>query len=242
MAMFAINKVHDSAGDLPVEAQRAAAAAALDTPGTLLAIQLVNAAAGLAALYFVVLKRHRSELKELRLFRFTTKRPLQAPAGWLAWALMGALLSVGVMMAVGALLKAVGYYNAVGGGYRTARVLALLVRPDFGSFLCLALTVGVLAPLTEEIAFRGLMLASLTKWMPTWAAVLCSSVAFAAIHLSLCDLPSLAAFACVLGFAYVRSKSLLTPMLIHGAWNMLVLTVMYVYVCKGWDLAGLLAG
>jgi membrane protease YdiL (CAAX protease family) len=214
-------------------ARQAAYVATLISPGSLLATQLAATAAGLAAIYFIALKRHRSELERLRLFRFATKRPFQAPAGWLAWALMGTLLMFGALPAVVALFKAAGYYRAFGRGFRTAYVLAAAMRPDLGSFLCLALAIGVLAPLAEELVFRGFLLTSLTKWMPTWAAVLCSSVAFAAVHRSLCDMPAITATACVLGVVYVRSKSLMTPVLIHGTWNTLLLVLQFASALRG---------
>lgn len=37
----------------------------------------------------------------------------------------------------------------------------------------------------------------------------------------------LTALGFLLGFAYVRSRNLLTPMLIHGAWNGSVLTILF---------------
>ena len=52
--------------------------------------------------------------------------------------------------------------------------------------------------------FRGFLLPSLTKWMPTWAALGLSSLAFGLCHLSLRDLPVLTALGMLLGSTYVR--------------------------------------
>lgn len=67
--------------------------------------------------------------------------------------------------------------------------------------------------------FRGFLLASLTKFMPVPLAVVLSSLAFGLVHLAPRDFPQLTSLGILLGFTYVRSRNLLTPMLIHGTWN-----------------------
>lgn len=59
---------------------------------------------------------------------------------------------------------------------------------------------------------------------------------FGVAHLSLRDLPQLFTLGIVLGFSYVRSRNLLTPMLIHGAWNGTVLVLLFVLSSQGVDL------
>ena len=44
----------------------------------------------------------------------------------------------------------------------------------------------------------------------------------------------------LLGFSYVRSRNLLTPILIHGAWNGGVLTLLYVLASQGIDIQELI--
>ena len=60
----------------------------------------------------------------------------------------------------------------------------------------------------------GFLLTSFSKYMPAPAAVVVSSVAFGAAHLSQRDFPQPVALGVLLGFSYVRSKNLDTPMLI----------------------------
>jgi hypothetical protein len=69
------------------------------------------------------------------------------------------------------------------------------------------------------VVFRGFLLASLTKWLPTPGAVFFSSVVFAGAHLAPRDFPQLVTLGMVLGFSYSRTRNLLTPMLIHSLWN-----------------------
>jgi hypothetical protein len=53
--------------------------------------------------------------------------------------------------------------------------------------------------------------------MPAPAAVLASSTIFAAAHFAPRDFPQLLALGAVLGFSYVRTRNLLTPMLVRPA-------------------------
>ena len=52
----------------------------------------------------------------------------------------------------------------------------------------------------------------------------------------------LTALGILLGFSYVRTRNLLTPMLIHGAWNGTVLVVLYILTESGVDINQLLHG
>lgn len=83
-------------------------------------------------------------------------------------------------------------------------------------------------------------LISLRRFMPTWQAVIGSSLVFGAAHLSAKDFPQLMALGIVMGFAYVRSRNLLTPMLIHGTWNGAVLTLLFALTSAGVNLDELL--
>lgn len=50
---------------------------------------------------------------------------------------------------------------------------------------------GVLAPLLEETVFRGFLMVSLTKWLPTPAAAVVSAAVFALAHLTPGEFPQL---------------------------------------------------
>lgn len=149
------------------------------------------------------------------------------------------------------LLNARARLTAQESGRGTVDAVSQIIDIDGSTYLSLITVTGVLAPLLEETVFRGFLLTSLTKWMPTSLAVVLSSVAFGLCHLSPKDFPQLVCLGCeqppcqptpahpppqqaarrltrppspfpcsmVLGFSYVRSRNLLTPMIIHGTWN-----------------------
>ena len=79
--------------------------------------------------------------------------------------------------------------------------------------------VMVMAPLFEEILFRGFFLTSLTRYLPMGAAIALSALLFAIAHLNLADILPLTVLGFVLGAVYVRSRNLLSSMLLHSLWN-----------------------
>ena len=76
--------------------------------------------------------------------------------------------------------------------------------------------------------------------MPTPAAVLLSSLIFAGAHLAPKDFPQLLGLGLVLGFSYVRTRNLLTPLLVHSLWNSGVLIVLTLLSAGGADMEQLL--
>ena len=85
--------------------------------------------------------------------------------------------------------------------------------------LMLVILVVLVAPLVEEIVFRGIVLASLRERWGDRAAILVSSLVFAALHLNLFSFLPIFAVALVLGSLFVRSRSLWVNIACHSAFN-----------------------
>ena len=125
----------------------------------------------------------------------------------------------------------------------------LLIRPGFanvndmaisgmmdGDVLFSILGAIVLAPPCEELLFRGVVFGSIYNKRPV-AAYIISAVAFSAIHvvpyigqyswdvLLLCSLQYIPA-GIALGWAYVRSGNILTPIMIHTMVNALGVAIL----------------
>jgi len=177
--------------------------------------------------------------KGSELLNLSLDAPFQKPRGWLAWALFGLSLAPFAVLTA-ALLSSATHWDDVG-GRGTVDAVAGIVQLDLPTYASLFTVTAILAPALEEYVFRGFLLASLTRFMPTWAAVIASSAAFGLCHLSPRDLPQLTSLGIVLGLTYIRSRNLLTPMLIHGAWNGTVLTLLFALVDSGEDLSSLLS-
>lgn len=80
----------------------------------------------------------------------------------------------------------------------------------------------LLAPVAEELFFRGLLqtvVVNITR--SRWAAISIASLAFALVHLQQpYAMPALGLLSVLLGFAYERTGSLLPPIAIHALFNL----------------------
>ena len=97
---------------------------------------------------------------------------------------------------------------------------SFFARENWGiAYLVFAL---VLAPILEEVTFRGVALgAMLTRGVPPIMAAVLSSAAFTFLHLQYSVPALLVVFVAGLGFAWLRMKSgtMLVPILAHIAAN-----------------------
>ena len=76
--------------------------------------------------------------------------------------------------------------------------------------------VGLLAPLIEEIVFRGAILrALLHQFSKAWVAILLSALFFALIHANPAQMPHAFAVGLLLGWMYWRTSSILPGMAYH---------------------------
>ncbi len=103
--------------------------------------------------------------------------------------------------------------------------------PQLAVVATLWLGAGVIAPVAEELFFRGLLQSCLLNLSRNrWVAIVGTSIAFGVVHYSQpYALAALAALGVILGAAYERTGSLLPPVLIHMAFNLKTLV---------WDAVG----
>ncbi|NLG51555.1 MAG: CPBP family intramembrane metalloprotease [Chloroflexi bacterium] len=99
------------------------------------------------------------------------------------------------------------------------------VLPFFGGGvggLLLALLLGaVVAPVAEEIFFRGFLYAGMrNRWGVGWGLVV-SSVVFALVHVTPGVLPAIFAIGLVLAYLYERTESLWPSIILHALVNAL---------------------
>ena len=100
----------------------------------------------------------------------------------------------------------------------------MVEAPRDGWIACLALMLIVGPPLVEEIMYRGLIQRALFENLAhRWAAIVLTSGVFVLMHVGAVELhalPTLFVFSMGLGWAYDRTGSLLTPMIMHGLFNL----------------------
>ena len=92
-------------------------------------------------------------------------------------------------------------------------------------------SIGLLAPLSEEIVFRGAVLRSLLKAerLPVWGAIAVSAVFFALIHFNPAQMPHALLIGLLLGWMYWRTGSILPGVAFHWANNSIAYIVYNIY-------------
>lgn len=134
---------------------------------------------------------------------------------WILWGVGGYLVALPLVIVVSLINQRL---LEQGGGANPLLEIILRSQDNF-TIAILFLMVAVLAPVFEETLFRGFFLTSLTRYLPTWGAILASGILFAVAHLNLSDILPLTALGIVLGVVYTRSRNLLASMLLHSIWN-----------------------
>ncbi len=86
-------------------------------------------------------------------------------------------------------------------------------------FLANAAVVTIVAPLVEELLYRGLGLSLLAQFMAPWTAILISGVAFGLAHGLVLGLPVLTIFGITLGWLRLKTGSVYPGMIVHFLFN-----------------------
>lgn len=86
--------------------------------------------------------------------------------------------------------------------------------------------VCILAPIVEELVFRGYVYGGLRRLMTVRQAIVVGAALFAAVHLSAEAFLMIGLIGALLCYLYERTRSLLPGMIAHGVHNGLVLAVM----------------
>lgn len=86
--------------------------------------------------------------------------------------------------------------------------------------LAMLLSVVLIAPVTEEFAFRGVMASILRRW-GDWPAILFSGLIFGMAHYSFQSLPVVLTGGFVMAFLYVRTRNIWVSIAVHFANNLI---------------------
>ena len=91
----------------------------------------------------------------------------------------------------------------------------LLLSSRFGYII-----LGLMAPMVEEIVFRGAILRALLRWKRNpWVGILISAVLFSAIHMNPAQMPHAFLIGILLGWMYYRTDSILPGVIYHWVNN-----------------------
>ena len=157
------------------------------------------------------------------------------PVTWLGlkwrqwpWVALIAPVTVLTMWACFAGLYAMGYEGLMknlGVEIVQDSVDLLQTTEDTSVLILMSITAVIVAPLCEEVVFRGYIYPTLKKFNGIWIAALVSALIFSAAHGSLAALLPLFIFGVVLVFLYERTGSIWAPIGAHFLFNAATVTV-----------------
>lgn len=132
---------------------------------------------------------------------------------------LSALLAAGCAVTVASVVWAL---NAAGLQARFTPVTAV-PAPSDPLFVVAVIGSVVLTPIVEEMLFRGVLYQALRKHMGAVLGAASSAALFAALHLQFNATPALLVLGIALTIAFERTRSLYPPMLLHAAYNGVVI-------------------
>lgn len=108
----------------------------------------------------------------------------------------------------------------IGPDARPQEILEFLyTHPELADRLTVATMAVVVAPLSEELVFRGYLYGVTKKFGGPWCAIGVSSLLFAAVHMNSAAFLALAGLGVALCLLYERTGSLWAPVLVHVGFN-----------------------
>lgn len=159
---------------------------------------------------FLIISRGRDK-------RILLSEPLKATHLWPSIAIIiGAMgLTQLWFMLLNVLSERIGYIDAKMQDYiEQSEAFA----PTAG-YIWLILGIVILAPIAEELLFRGIIQGELRKAMPEWLAVIIQAILFAAFHVQPIQVSYVIIPGLLLGMAYAWSRSIWVPIIMHIVFN-----------------------
>ena len=152
--------------------------------------------------------------------------PSGIDGGWLQWKIKplkeGLIKSISGWLMIMPLVLLIGWLmNEIVGDQGGSNPLLELVlgSDEFIPLFLLLITTVVLAPVFEELVFRGILLPVLVSKVGKISGVLLSALIFALAHLSVGELPPLFVLGIGLGLMRLSSGRLFPCALMHSLWN-----------------------
>lgn len=147
-------------------------------------------------------------------------------AGWLRYFAMPFLY---IPMQLGGTLILVVQARALGGGQDTTQrdVISMIAQAHWFNYVAVFLAAAVIAPIAEEIMFRGFLYRLLRKRLPTWAAVPISAAFFAVLHGIPPLIPMLFFLGVVFALVVEHTRSLYCSIILHAVQNSVALLALF---------------
>ena len=141
---------------------------------------------------------------------------------------LGALVvSIGIMLLIALLIYLLGGSNPLTAEAEQVETMA------GGQLLLSIAVVVILAPIFEELFFRGLFYPPLRRSLGPTLAIIINGIIFGALHMRYLSIISLILVGMILAYVYEKTESLYAPILTHALYNGLVVVIS---LLMGWPL------
>ena len=139
-------------------------------------------------------------------------------------ALIGVFASVSIGSGLAAVISCFGDWSFLTDG-NVAPEFALMDRNEK---ILMLIAAAIMAPIIEEIIFRGVLLGSLNKVLGVQRAVFISSLCFGLLHgTSLVTVLFTALMGMILAYIYLAYGNLINNILVHGLYNYMTLQAVF---------------
>ncbi len=145
---------------------------------------------------------------------------------WLLWVVVGILLATPLILYLSEWARAEWLEPIFGEMKEQETVDSLKNASGIGLKTGMIVSACIVAPLVEELVFRGYIYGVLKHFTNPFFAIISAGALFAVVHVNLPALLPLWAFAIILTLAYEWSGSLWVPIGIHAGFNTVSVVVM----------------
>ncbi len=143
--------------------------------------------------------------------------------------LMAVIMALFTIYALNFCINLTGFYEwviNVTGSPETQQAIQSMKNAHGALFIPMAVSAIIVAPIVEEIFFRGFIFRLLSCRIDVVSAALLSGLYFGAVHLSLVQTVTLTIFGVVQCFLYVKTRSIMYPIILHAVFNAIAVAVL----------------
>lgn len=147
--------------------------------------------------------------------------PVQSSLG-VGRTLLYLLIALLVIIVSSSLMEFLGLYRLLmelTGCPELQDIVVMFSNGDWAQRGTIALAAVVVAPICEEIVYRGFIYNILKRYSRRWVAIILSALLFSVIHGSMAQAVPLTIFGIVQCILYDKARSLRLPILLHAIYN-----------------------
>ena len=167
----------------------------------------------LGVVWFFAIRRRRSTLRDLGLKYYSIIKTI--------WYCFISLLVIFLVSFLYVFLM-----NSLFGIEAPSSKIEVLVRNRSISSNILLVVVAVIAPLSEEVFFRGFLYSAFKKSWGINVALFLSSFLFAIVHLELYSFIPLMIIGWLLAYLFEKTKSLMPAIFLHSVYNLILILIL----------------